>query len=75
MYVGDMDNYYLNLAVYRLEEFLSKTTAPAYGGSFEYGRPLKQHGWQPMSNADLIRQMAAQALKNQSVTDATDWRY
>ncbi|MEP6574191.1 MAG: alpha/beta hydrolase-fold protein [Gemmatimonadota bacterium] len=75
MYVGDMDNYYLNLAVYRLEEFLSKTTAPAYGGSFDYGRPLKQHGWQPMSNADLIRQMATQALKNQPAADATDWRY
>jgi hypothetical protein len=64
VYCGDMDNYYLNLAVYLLEDFLTKTTKPAYGGSFSYGRPLKQHGWQPMSAADLVRQMAAEVTKN-----------
>jgi hypothetical protein len=55
---GDMDNYYLNLAVYLLEDFLTSAQGPAYGGSFRYGRPLKEHGWQPMSNADLLREMA-----------------
>jgi hypothetical protein len=60
MLCGDMDNYYLNLAVYLLEDFLKSTTAPAYGGSFRYGRPLKGHGWQPMTSADLVREMADQ---------------
>ncbi len=73
LYVGDMDNYYLNLAVYQLENFLAATSAPAYGGSFQYGRPLKQHGWQPMSNADLIREMAAAVERNGA--SGGGWRY
>jgi hypothetical protein len=56
LYVGDMDNYYLNLAVYLLEDFLKTTDARA---TFEYGRPMKGHGWQPMSNAELVKMMAA----------------
>jgi hypothetical protein len=30
IYCGDMDNYYLNNAVYLTEEFLESTTAPYY---------------------------------------------
>ena len=56
VYVGDMDNYYLNLAVYLLEDFLKTTDA---GAVFEYGRPMKGHGWQPMTNAELVKMMAA----------------
>ncbi|MBZ5497021.1 MAG: esterase family protein [Acidobacteriia bacterium] len=58
IYVGDMDNYYLNLAVYLLEDFMKTTDAPPAHAEFQYGRPLKGHGWQPMSNAELIRMMA-----------------
>ena len=58
VYVGDMDNFYLNLAVYYLEDFLEHRTTPYYGGEVVYGRPMKPHGWQPMTNADLIRMMA-----------------
>ena len=36
---GDMDNYYFNLPVNLMEEFLEATDNPAYGGSFRYGRP------------------------------------
>ena len=57
LYVGDMDTFYLNLAVYRLEDFL-KDARPAYGGEFVYGRPMKPHGWQPWTNAELMRIMA-----------------
>jgi hypothetical protein len=56
VYVGDMDSYYLDLAVYLLEDFLKTTDANA---TFEYGRPLKGHGWQPMTNAELVKMMAA----------------
>jgi len=57
VYVGDMDTFYLNLAVYRLEEFL-KRARPAAEAEVAYGRPLKPHGWQPWTNAELMRIMA-----------------
>jgi hypothetical protein len=56
--VGDMDNFYLNLAVYDLQEFLKTTQNPHYEGEFEYGRPEKGHGWQSMTQENLIRTMA-----------------
>jgi len=62
LFTGDMDTFYLNLAVYRLEEFLHNARPPA-DAEFRYGRPLKPHGWQPWTNADLIRIMAAQAAR------------
>ncbi|HYL91555.1 MAG TPA: alpha/beta hydrolase-fold protein, partial [Alphaproteobacteria bacterium] len=57
IYCGDMDYFYLNLAVYRLEGFLRRAS-PAYGGSFEYGRPMKGHGWTPLNQAELVQVMA-----------------
>jgi hypothetical protein len=54
LYVGDMDNFYLNLAVYLLEDQLKAAGSDA---TFEYGRPMKGHGWQPMSNAELVKMM------------------
>ena len=44
LYVGDMDNYYLNNAVYLAEEFLESTTNPYYGGEVEYG-DRAEHCW------------------------------
>jgi len=61
LYVGDMDNYYLNLAVYLFEDLMKTTDS---GATFEYGRPKQGHGWQPMSNAELVKMMAAQVQKN-----------
>jgi hypothetical protein len=58
VYVGDMDSYYLNLAVYRMEDAAAKLANPRANFTFEYGRPMKPHGWQPMTNADLVRMMA-----------------
>ena len=59
VYCGDMDNYYLNLAVYALESTLRSATNPPAAATFEYGRPLKPHGWQPVTNAEMIRMMYA----------------
>lgn len=76
LYVGDMDNYYLNLAVYLLQEFLESAHNPAYGGSFEYGRPMKGHGWQPMSNPDLVRIMARYIAQHAPAGEnPAAWRY
>ena len=57
VYTGDMDNFYLNLAVYRMEETMKTFTEPPANATFEYGRPMKPHGWQPFSNAEMVRLM------------------
>jgi len=44
IYCGDMDNYYLNDAVYLIEEFLESTTNPYYGGEVDYG-DRAEHCW------------------------------
>jgi hypothetical protein len=44
IYVGDMDNYYLNNAVYLAEEFLESTAEPYYGGEIDYG-DRAEHCW------------------------------
>lgn len=44
LYCGDMDNYYLNNAVYLMENFLKKTTNPFYGGEVDYG-DRAEHCW------------------------------
>ena len=51
-YVGDMDNFYLNMAVYRLDSLLQKNA------SFAYGRPAKGHGFRPTSTGEMLRVMA-----------------
>lgn len=63
VYCGDMDNYYLNLAVYQLEDFLKAADSPKAEAVFEYGRPMKPHGWQPFTNAELVKMMAARINK------------
>jgi Putative esterase len=59
VFCADMDDYFLNLGVYALEECLENTEAPYYGGSFTYGRPLDGHVWHPMNHGDLVRTMLA----------------
>ncbi|MGE0127307.1 MAG: alpha/beta hydrolase-fold protein [Blastocatellales bacterium] len=44
IYCGDMDNYYLNNAVYLVEEFLKGTTSPFYAGEVAYG-DRAEHCW------------------------------
>lgn len=44
IYCGDMDNYYLNNAVYLVEEFLKGTKNPFYGGEVDYG-DRAEHCW------------------------------
>lgn len=75
-YCGDMDGVYLNLAVYLLEDFLKTTKNPYYAGSFEYGRPLKGHGWMPMTFPELIRTMAEEVSRHAPEgQDTRAWHY
>ena len=45
-----MDNYYLNDAVYLMEDFLKTTNDPPYGGEVDYG-DRAEHCW----NGDQTR--------------------
>lgn len=44
IYCGDMDNYYLNNAVYLMEDFLKTTKNPFYSGEVDYG-DRAEHCW------------------------------
>ncbi len=86
VYVGDMDNYYLNNAVYYLESFLEKTTDPYYAGVVAYG-DRDEHCW----NGDPDLPNAISRLRYHTMyvprilerireaappgADTTSWRY
>jgi hypothetical protein len=44
IYVGSDDTYFLNDAVYLMEDFLNSTKNPPYGGEVAYG-PRAEHCW------------------------------
>ncbi|MFW6140195.1 MAG: hypothetical protein ACOC5S_02435 [Acidobacteriota bacterium] len=58
IYCGDMDNYYLNNAVYHMEEFLENTENPYYEGEIDYGNRA-EHCW----NGDHERTNAVSRLR------------
>ncbi len=58
IYCGDMDNYYLNNAVYLVEEFLESTKNPYYNGEVAYG-DRAEHCW----NGDPTRPNATSRLR------------
>jgi hypothetical protein len=86
IYVGDMDNYYLNNAVYLVESILEATKDPYYAGEVKYG-DRAEHCW----NGDPTRpnyqsrlryhQMyipkAVERMKKTAPlgADLTSWRY
>jgi hypothetical protein len=86
IYVGDMDNYYLNNAVYLTEEFLKGTKDPHYDGEVDYG-DRAEHCW----NGDHTRPNALSRLRYHQMfipriveriqksapsgADLTSWRY
>jgi hypothetical protein len=86
IYCGDMDNYYLNNAVYLVEEFLKTTKDPHYDGEVCYG-DRAEHCW----NGDPTRPNAFSRLRYHQMhapkiverilksappgADLTSWRY
>ncbi len=86
IYCGDMDNYYLNNAVYLMETFLESTTDPYYEGVVDYG-DRAEHCW----NGDHERPNAISRLRYHQMyvpnmmerihkaappgADLTSWRY
>ncbi len=73
VYVGRMDNFYLNEACYLLQESLERMANPPYGGEFQFG-DRGGHGWSPFKGDELIRTMADHVLKN-SPEGKRDWIY
>ena len=86
IYVGEADNYYLNNAVYLVEDFLKTTKDPHYGGEVDY-EPRAEHCW----NGDHTRPNAISRLRYHQFyapkivdrilktapkgADLTSWRY
>jgi enterochelin esterase-like enzyme len=74
VYVGDMDSYYLNDAVEKLNDFLAKTQDPKFAGEVVFQRRAP-HCWGP-SAPDLLRKMDAQIKKVAPAdADLTSWKY
>ncbi len=86
IYCGDMDNYYLNNAVYLMEDFLESTTDPYYEGEVLYG-DRAEHCWNgdpelpnhitrmrynTMYIPKIMERIAKSAPKG---ADLTSWRY
>lgn len=86
IYCGDMDNFYLNNAVYLVEEILKNLTNPTYDGEVDYG-DRAEHCW----NGDHTRPNAISRLRYHQMfvpraverilktappgADLTSWRY
>jgi hypothetical protein len=86
IFCGDMDNYYLNNAVYLMEEFLESTTNPYYEGEVDYG-DRAEHCWNgDQENPNAISRLRYNTMYlpkileriNKSApkgSDTKSWRY
>jgi hypothetical protein len=63
-FAGDMDDFYLNLAVYRFEDFLKSAANPRSDAEFTYGRPMKGHSWHAYPWAEFVRRVAEHVASN-----------
>jgi enterochelin esterase-like enzyme len=74
VYVGDMDSYYLNDAVEKLNEFLTKADNPKFAGEIAFQRRAP-HCWGPRP-AELLQKITAQVEKVAPAgSDVKSWRY
>ncbi|MFN3849929.1 MAG: hypothetical protein ACK4NY_10890 [Spirosomataceae bacterium] len=86
IYCGDMDNFYLNNAVYLMEDFLKKTEKPHYYGEVDYG-DRAEHCWNgDHNNPNYISRLRYNTmyipkwlkrieLSAPKGADLTSWRY
>ncbi|RLD21715.1 MAG: hypothetical protein DRI71_08525 [Bacteroidetes bacterium] len=86
IYCGEMDNYYLNNAVYLMEEFLENTSEPYYNGEVDYGA-RDEHCWNgDQENPNAISRLRYNTMYMNKIlkridesapkgADLTSWRY
>jgi hypothetical protein len=86
LYCGEMDNYYLNNAVYLMEDFLEGTTNPYYAGEVDYGA-RDEHCWNgDHENPNAISRLRYNTMYLPKImkriadsapagADLTSWRY
>jgi Putative esterase len=73
VYVGDMDSYYLNNAVEKLNEFLKKVENPKFTGEIVFERRAP-HCWGPRGS-DLMTRMSRHIVRYAPPgTDVKTWR-
>ena len=53
--------------------FLESTTDPYYDGAIIHGRPMKAHGWSPITNAQLVEEMARHIAEHAPAEADTSW--
>ncbi|GAB4456862.1 MAG: hypothetical protein OHK0029_15540 [Armatimonadaceae bacterium] len=58
IYMGDMDNFYLNNAMRLMEKFLQSTTEPKSDAVLLFG-PQQGHGWHPITEIEMMQHMTA----------------
>jgi hypothetical protein len=76
MFAGEMDDFYLNLAVYRFEEMIREVGGADYPIRFEYGRPRKGHNWHHTDWAGVVREMAEHVRRNAPPGESqSGWNY
>jgi hypothetical protein len=73
VYIGDMDSYYLNDAVEKLNEFLSGADDPKFTGEVVFRRRAP-HCWGPRG-AELWQKLAAQVDKGAPAGTPKTWKY
>ena len=73
VYIGAMDNFYLNNAVRELEAWMKTTEEPHYPGFFLYGEG-HGHCWRGQaSTAERLKEMAQYIQRNQPASTTTLW--
>lgn len=73
IYIGDMDSYYLNDAVEKLNEFLSEVNNPTFAGEVVFQRRAP-HCWGPRG-AELLQKLEAQVEKQAPAGTPRAWKY
>jgi hypothetical protein len=75
-FAGEMDDFYLNLAVYNYQAMLNEVAGADYPARFEFGRPKKGHNWHHKNWAGVVREMAEHINSNAPAgADSAAWNY
>jgi hypothetical protein len=72
VYIGEMDVFYRNFGVHQLEDFIKSSSNPHVEATFSYG--TLSSGWQPMTNAELVRMMGEHVARHAPKGTDLSWK-